>query len=150
MPAAGKSWGEYIEVKAKIRTAYLVEGQYTENLTIISPEAENSPVQVPLTLTVLPPVIKPPTDLQGQWRRAQAGQYLVLLAWKPNRANRHISCYNVYLAAAGSGPRLLGVVSPSSCRYVFSAGGRRARLTFLVSAVDLRGREGEPAACTLE
>ncbi len=150
MPAAGKSWGEYVEVKAKIRTAYLVEGQYAESLTIISPEAENSPVQVPLTLTVLPPVIKPPTDLQAEWRRAQAGQYLVLLAWKPNRANRHISCYNVYLAAAGSGPKLLGVVSPSSCSYVFSAGGRRARLTFLVSAVDLRGREGEPAACTVE
>jgi 3',5'-cyclic AMP phosphodiesterase CpdA len=150
MPAAGKSWGEYEEVEAIIRTVDLVEGQYAEHLTINSPEAKNSPIQVPLTLTVLPPVIKPPTDLRGEWRRAQAGQYVALLAWTPNRANRHISCYNVYLAGAGGGPELLGAVSPSSCGYVYSAGGRRARLTFLVSAVNQHGREGEPAACTVE
>jgi len=118
-------------------------------VTIRSPEAENSPFQVPLDITVLPPVIKPPTDLAGVWRKAEAGQTLALLRWNPNRDNRNISRYNVYLAGQGSAPLYLGFASSSLCRYGYSA-ARRTKLTFLVSAVDLRGRVGEPAACTLE
>jgi len=146
---AGKSWGEYVDLKVNIRTSSLTEGHYSESLTIQSPEAGNSPVQILLDITVLPPVIKPPTGLTGVWRKAEAGQALALLSWEPNRANRHISRYHVYLATGGSVPRFLGFVSPSTCRYSFLA-ARRSKLTFLVSAVDLRQREGEPAVCTVE
>jgi 3',5'-cyclic AMP phosphodiesterase CpdA len=146
---AGKSWGEYVDLKVNIRTSFLTEGQYTESLTIQSQEAGNSPVQIRLDITVLPPVIKPPRDLTGVWRKAEAGQALALLSWRPDRANRNISRYHVYLATGGSAPRFLGFVSPSACRYSFLA-ARRSQLTFLVSAVDLRQREGEPAVCTVE
>ncbi len=148
-PATGKSWGEDVEIKARLKTLSLVEGQYAESLTILSPEAENSPVQVPLNITVLPPVIKPPTDLAGVWQRAGAGAYLALLSWKPNRANRRISRYHIFLAGGGGAPWDLGFAPFSNCRFRYSA-SRRTKLTFLVSAVDLRGREGEPAACTVE
>jgi 3',5'-cyclic AMP phosphodiesterase CpdA len=148
-PTAGKSWGEYFDFKVNIRTFSLTEGHHTESLSVQSPEAGNSPVHIRLDITVLPPVIRPPLDLTGVWRKAEAGQALALLSWKPNRANRNISRYHVYLASGGSAPRFLGFVSASTCRYSYVA-GRRTNLTFLVSAVDSRQREGEPAVCTLE
>jgi len=148
-PSSGASWGEWEEASVSFRPRFMAEGEYRETLTIEGPGADNTPLRIPLNITILPQTVRPPRHLRGSWEKTRDGRDYVLLAWRPERDNRDLSRYHVYLAGQGGTPELLGPRPLNRCDYVYARGGRR-RLTFLVTAVSLRGRESEPAACTVE
>ncbi|MBN2198744.1 MAG: metallophosphoesterase [Candidatus Aminicenantes bacterium] len=148
-PAAGASWGEWEEASVSFQPRFMAAGHYGGTLTVEGPGADNTPLRVPLDITILPPTVRPPRALRGAWEKTRDGRDYVLLTWRPERDNRDLSRYHVYLAVEEGSPRFLGPRALNRCDYVYARGGRR-RLTFLVTAVSLQGRESEPATCTVE
>ncbi len=148
-PSSCKSWGEWESFTVSFSPRFMAAGEYRETLTLDGAGADNSPLLIPLNITVLPQTVYPPRHLQGSWRKTYDGRDYVLLTWQPERDNRNLSRYHVYLAGQGDAPRFL-VARPLNRRdYLYASGGRR-RLTFLVTSVTLRGRESEPAVCIVE
>jgi 3',5'-cyclic AMP phosphodiesterase CpdA len=148
-PSSGTSWGEWATAEVSFFPRRMAEGEYRETVTIEAPGADNTPLSVPLNITIMPALVNPPRSLRGSWRRARSGRDYVLLTWSPDRDNQDLSRYHVYLAGPGGAPRHLGARPVNRCDYIYASGARR-KVTFLVTAVDVQGRESEPAVCAVE
>ncbi len=148
-PSSGKSWGEWENFSVVVRPNRLMVGTYQETIAVSGPGAENTPLAIPLQITISSRTIIPPQNLRGEWRRTRDGRDFVLLTWNAARDNHDLSRYNVYVAEKGEGPYLAAFRPLNKCDYIYRRGQKRP-LTFMVTAVNLQGRESEPAVCEVK
>jgi 3',5'-cyclic AMP phosphodiesterase CpdA len=144
--AGNESWGEWEEVKVRVRSKSLIEGAYETSIMIASSDPPGASQNVKVRLTVGPPVPYPPRDFRGA-RTAGSGGPLadIVLTWTPNPLNKNVRGYRLFTVGDKGLTSLLAELSAQTFSYVLLGADRARVYRFAIAAVDRHRLEGQKA-----
>jgi len=151
-PDSGRSWGAWKDIGIVLSTKNLKSGTYVGTISVESPDAANSPLEVRIQLEVTDPPIYPPLDFLGVRKEGAASGAQgssILLNWKVNRLNSNIQKYRVFWFDNQGKRQSLAEVKASISNCTFKNAARDKAYTFAITAVDGKSRESNVAFATV-
>lgn len=148
-PASGESSGEWIPFTIDIDTTIPI-GLNTGKVQITSDQADNSPVELTVSATILQPPIFPPLNFKGVQESNGSAfyrEYVNHLTWEANTANEDITHYKITIEFEKNNMSTTQIIEieSSNLEYVHHSVDPNSEYTYTIQAVDENGAEGQTA-----
>jgi len=142
---------EDVEITVDICDLTLEEGTYNGIIGISSPQALNSPLEIPVTLNFIAPPIFAPLNFTGETKENKAlfyREYIHYISWQTNPDNRNIEKYRLY-EVSGVNRYFIEEFSSSTFEYQRRHVDKDKTYTYELNAVDNKGRTGDAATLNI-
>ena len=139
-------------IYVRVDISELVEGDYSGTVEISSEKADNSPQQMTIELTVLPPPIYAPRVFIVEKKENKSlfhRETMHDFTWEANPDNKKIEKYRIY-EIDGVNTILIAELSASTFEYLRRHADGTKEYTYRLVAVDYRDRPGEPAEFVID
>lgn len=148
-PASGTSTGDWVTITVDIDTRIPI-GLNTGKVQISSDEAENSPVELTVSATILQPPIFPPLNFKGVQESNGSAfyrEYVNHLTWNANPLNEDITHYRITIEFEKNNMSTTQIleIESSILEYVHHSVDPNTEYTYTIKAVDENGAEGQTA-----
>lgn len=146
-PAIGRSWSAWKDIAIRLMTRPLKAGTYEGTISVESPEAANSPLEVRIQLEVKALPLYPPLEFSAVRKEgiSSGDGTPILLTWKENRLNKTVQKYRIYWSEEQGEHQVLTEVKASITSCTFKRAARNKSYGFAVTSLDAKGRESSPA-----
>jgi hypothetical protein len=153
-PTGGTSEGDWVEITVSVDTEIAV-GTHTGAIQFTSDEAENSPVDLAVTLTILAPPIFAPLNFAGvkvQNNSLLFRETVHQLTWEVNPLNTNIASYRITLDYETNGVQTQQIFTIPSYNLSFTNRNidPNTAYTYTLQAINDKGAAGQATTVTIE